>query len=168
MENTTIISGKEIDFNLHPGAVIHANKYAEASGGWGSLPVQSTLNTEVVVRLTNGEDIRLYIRHLDLPVYNGQEVSLLAANGSVVALVDLKTRRYYYTTHNFQKKLGMDLPAIWVWIIGIALGAVIYLINNNGATWVIAPLLVWIPVLVNRWMFNSKMRKQITSYLGAG
>lgn len=167
MQNTITLSGKEIVFKLHAGHVIHANKYSEARGGWGSLPVTSVLHTEVVVKLTNGDNLNLYMRRLDLPVYNGQEVSLLSANGSVVALIDLKSKKYYYTATNFQKKLGLGIPAYWVWAIGIVCGGIAYLINKNGATFLLMPFIVWIQVLINQWLFNKKLRKEINSYLSA-
>ncbi len=165
--STVILSGKEIEFSLHAGRVIHANKYSEARGGWGNLPVSSVLNTDIVVALTNGDDIRVYVRHLDLPVYNGQEVSLLSANGSVVALIDLKTRSYYYTTGNIQDKLGMGVPAVWVWAVGIICAAIAYNIDSLGGTFFVMPFFVWIPVLINRWIFNNKIRKEIRSFLTA-
>lgn len=166
MGNTINLSGSEINFTLHAGMVIHVNKYSEARGGWGNLPVHSVLNTEVVVRLAaSNDDISLHIEKLDIPVYNNQEVSLLSANGSVIGLVDLKTNKYYYTTGNFYTKLGMRIPAYWVWLIGIASAVITYLINPTGYSWIIMPFVVWIPVLIAQFRFNRKMQAAIRGFL---
>ncbi len=77
MNSITILNAK-YSLSLDNATVIHVNKYSQAYGGEFNFPVSSRLYTETVFRLSEtGEDIRLVIQYLDLPVYTNQDVTLL-------------------------------------------------------------------------------------------
>ena len=135
------LSAIEFPLALEKAKVIHANKFSQAQGGAFNLPVSSTLYTEVVFRLENsGEDIRTYIRNLDLPIYTEQAVTVILSDKRVVGFVDMQTNYYYYTTRDFARQLGFGMPFFWVWVIGIA-GAVLvfFMQDRQTTTWLFCP-----------------------------
>ncbi len=107
----------EIPLFLHSARVIHANKYSEAYGGAFNLPVSSTLHTDVVFRLNETrEDYKTYIKNLDLPIYNAQEVTIsMPAAKRVPCYIEMHTNNHYYTTKDFSRLLGIGL----LYILGL-------------------------------------------------
>lgn len=168
MEKIIKFSNTEIPLSLHSARVIHANKYSEAYGGAFNLPISSTLYTDVVFRLNETrEDYKIYIKNLDLPIYNEQEVTVICSAKRVLGYIDMQTNYYYYTTKDFSRSLGIGLPYIWVWVVGILGGTCLYLINNQEISlWVLVPFLAaYILFLMQKWILNHRIQKEINTFL---
>ena len=165
-----IIGSQHIDIplSLFRATVIHANKYSETFGGAFNLPVSSRLYTDVVFRMNeSNEDLPVYIHHLDLPIYNSQEVTLVTSNKKVLAFIDMQTRYFYYTTRNFARKLNLGMPFFYVWVIGILAGILVYILQNQEASgWVFAPIAIaWIVYTIQKWIINFQVRRKINDFL---
>ena len=168
MEKIIKFSNTDIPLSLYGARVIHANKYSETHGGAFNFPVSSTLYTDVVFRLTEtGEDIKTYIKNLDLPIYNEQEVTVICSGKKVIGFIDVKTNYYYYTTKNFSRLLGIGISFIWVWILGLLGGLAIYsFYDRKNVLLIIVPLLaVYAIFLIYKWILDYRIQKEIDIYL---
>jgi hypothetical protein len=159
----------ELPLSLHKATVIHANKYSEAQGGAFSLPVSSTLYTDIVFRLDGtNEDLKAYVQGSDLPVYTQQEVTVFCTGKKVLGFIDSATNYYYYITRDFSRYLKYGLPYIWIWIIGLLGGTAIYVLTyeDNGSPWMMAPLIAaYLFYYVQKLVFNFRIRKAIDNFL---
>ena len=158
----------EIPISLHRARVVHANKYSEAHGGAFDFPVSSTLYTDVVFRLNeNNEDLKTYIRKLDLPVYTDQDVTVICSGKTVLGFIDMQTNHYYYTVNNISRSLGIGLPLLWIWIISILGGIVFYFINKEQfILWFfILFLSLYFVYTIHRWYVNYRIRSAIDAVL---
>ena len=167
MEKTITVSGRDFPVSLHKATVIHADKFTRTSGGMNNFPVRSTLYTDVVFRIDeSNEDWPLYIKNIDLVIYNDQRVQVIVVNDAIVGFVDEKTSRYYYTTQQFSKvlKLGISYP---YYILAAIVGAVIlYFAYPKQIQWALIPLvLAFIAYQIQKLILSSQARKAIDSYL---
>jgi len=72
MGKTATLQNFNLPLSLDPATVIHANKFSRAEGAI-SFFVLSTLYTDLVFRLEEtNDDIKIYIKNLDLPIYSGR------------------------------------------------------------------------------------------------
>jgi hypothetical protein len=169
MERTITVSNTDIPLSLQKATVIHANKYSQAHGGWSNLPVSSTLYTEVAFRIDEtNKDLRTTIKDRDLPVYNGQEVTIISVGKAVLGFVDMQTNYYYYTTGDFSRKLGMGPAFYWVWIIGLLGGITVYLLDLQQGMflWLLVPLgIALLLYYVQKWILNMRIRKAMDKVL---
>ena len=158
----------EIPLSLHRARVIHANKFTETRGGALNLPVSSTLFMDVVFRFQEtGEDYKSYLRNLDLPIYTEQEVTLVCSGTTAVGVIDNQTNYYYYLTNDLSGLLGLGLPHLWVWAVGILGGAGIYFLNDSHPSfWILLPLLaIMVFYWVQKWILNYRIKKTIDKFL---
>jgi len=168
MEKVITVSNVQIPLSLYPATVIHADKYSEAHGGELNTPVTSTLYTDVVFRLNDsGEDWPLYIRNLNLPLYNGQAVTLVSSNKNVLAYIDDRTKYYYYTSRDLCRKVGLGIPLWRIILPGLIGGLLIYWIQRDAPTvWIVAPIIASYAIyVIQKWFFNYKIKKEIDEFL---
>ena len=168
MDKVIKLSNVEIPLSLYRARVIYANKYSEAYGGAFNFPVSSTLYTDVVFRLNeNNEDIKTYIKNLDLPIYTEQDVIVICSGKRVLGYVDMQTNYYYYTTNDFSRKLGVGFSLLWVFLIGILGGVCFYYINNRqGSLWLFVPFIAsWVVYLIQKMILNYRVKKEIDNIL---
>lgn len=166
------ISNKTFPISLESAEVIHADKYTEARGGWGSLPVSSFLYTDVVFRAGTGkEDRHLKINNLDVPIYRGQHVLVISVNKSIIGFVDRQTSKYYYTVTDFAQLLHLGMAFYWVWVIGVLTGllALVFTWKEDDVS---LPLLFLLPIAgmwliyhAQKWLLNGHIKQQIDQYL---
>jgi hypothetical protein len=152
---------------LTRATVLHANKYTETRGGY-SFPIWSILYTDIVFRLEDTqEDIPYYSKGIDLKLYTSQEILLVRSGEMIVAYVDLKTKKYYYITNNFPKKLRKGIPFYLVWLLGIPSGILIIMLSRNTTLWAFAPIFIlWVAYLVSIVDINRRARREIDEFLG--
>lgn len=172
MKTTIEISNHAFPVSLESAEVIHADKYTEASGGWGSLPVRSFLYTDVVFRTGTGkEDWHLKISHLDLPVYRGQNVLVICINNSIIGFIDRQTSKYYYTVTDFVPLLRLGMAYYWVWVIGVLTGlaALVFTWQEEDISLPLVFLLpiagMWLIYHAQKWLLNGHIKQQIDEYL---
>lgn len=172
MKTTIEISNNTFPVSLESAEVIHADKYTEASGGWGSLPVHSFLYTDVVFRTgTDKKDWHLKINHLDLPIYRGQQVLVICVNNSIIGFIDRQTSKYYYTVTDFAKLLCLGMAYYWVWVIGVLAGLIALVFTWKDEDGFL-PLLFFMPIAAmwliyhaQKWLLNGHIKQQIDQYL---
>ena len=133
MDSVIRYANKEIWLSFYDATVIHANKYAQTSGGWGDTAVNSTLYTDVVFRLKEtGTDVSLTIVDVDVPIYNHQDVMVISANRNIIGYIDNQTKYYYYTTKDFSRLFKLGFPFYWIWV-GTVLGlAISYMLDRSN------------------------------------
>lgn len=167
MEKYKIKFGINIPLSLHKATVIHADKFTESLGGAFNFPITSTLYIDLVFRLDEtNEDWPVYITNLNLPVYTGQAVTVVSTDKTVLGYIDAQTNYYYYTTNDFVRKLNIGIPFIWVWIIGITGGILIYLLKQEVSVWIIVPLIsAWILYSIQKFILNILIKKRIDNFL---
>jgi hypothetical protein len=169
MEKTIRIQNRDILITLHPATVIHTDKYSETSGGWGNLPVVSTLYTDVVFRSrTSKEDWPHKITNRDLPIYNNQEVRVISADNIIIGYIDEQTKKYYYTSDNLSNRMGLGMSYYLVWVIGIAGAVMIGFITRDTKMilLVFAPLIItWLFYRIQKWVLHLQVTKAIDHYL---
>jgi hypothetical protein len=167
MEKTIRIADTELPLSLYDATVIHANKYTETSGGAFNFPVSSTLYTDMVFRLRDtDQDCQVYSRNRNLPVYTGQEVSVITAGDTIIGYVDRQTNYYYFITGDPAGILKMGIPRLIVWLFGIVGGVFIYFLNDNPSLWLLAPLaLAYAVYFIQKWILNQRIRKAVDSFL---
>jgi hypothetical protein len=158
----------EISFSLHKATVIHANKYSTAHDGGLNLPIWSNLHLEIVFRLVQSlEDLRIYVKNLNLPIYTGQEVSIVSVGNNVVAYVDMTTKNYYYTSRNYAGKLGLGIAFYWALIVGVVGGFLVYYFQRDQPTvQIFIPLIVaWLLYTIQKWIYHFRFKKQLDRFL---
>ena len=160
-------STNRIRFDHYHASVLHTDKIAKVSGGWGHLPVNTTVDTEAVFRLDNGTDLAITLYDRQARLYPGQEVTLIAANGRVLAFVDRSASFYQFSVNDPSRVLNIGLP-FWICLLaGIAAGLAVYWSNPEGdGTGVLFAILL--PVLfyiLQRLFFNWRIRKQVHAYI---
>ena len=167
MEKLIKVSGKELPVSLHKATVIHADKFTRTSGGWNNLPVTSTLYTDVVFRIDeSNEDWPLYIKNIDLVIYNDQRVLVIVVNDAIVGFIDEKTSHYYYTTNKFSKLLKLGIPYPFYIVAGIAAAVILYLVYPKQIQWSLIPLILALMAYqIQKLVLGIKARKAIDSYL---
>jgi hypothetical protein len=169
METTIRIQNRDIQIALHPATVIHTDKYSETSGGWGNLPVVSTLYTDVVFRSrTSKEDWHHKITSRDLPVYNDQEVRVISADNIIIGYIDEQTKKYYYTSNNLSNRMGLGMSYYLVWVIGIVGAVIIGLLTwETTMMWLLfTPLIItWLFYRIQKWVLHAQVTKAIDHYL---
>jgi len=167
MEKTITISGKDFLVSLHKATVIHADKFTRTSGGASNLPVNSTLYTDVVFRIDeSNEDWPLYIKNIDLVIYNDQRVQVIVVNDAIVGFVDEKTARYYYTTQQFSKVFKLGIPYPFYILAGILGAVILYFAYPNQIQWSFIPLiLAFLAYQIQKSILGLQARKAIDSFL---
>lgn len=168
MQNTVKILNKEEPVDLYNATVIHANKYYQTSGGWGSWPVISTLYIDVVFRdKASGDDWPITVRNLDLPLYNEQEVSVICVRNIIIGYVDRKANRYYFTTSDFAKTFTLGIRRVFMWLTGIAGGLITYLlVPHELAFWAFLPLLLAVLVFyIQKMVINYRVGAELDHYM---
>lgn len=157
METNFRVFKTEIPLSFHKGTVIHADKYAESGGPGLNLPITSTLYSDIVIRLTDtNKDCKVYTKNIDLPVYTDQKVLLISARSVILGFIDSETNRYYYTTGDFSKRLGLGIPFYWLLLAGIIGTMILYFImDQQFSTIVFIPLFAaWLFYILQQWTLN--------------
>ncbi len=160
-------STEDLRFDHYDASVLHTDKIAKVSGGWGNLPVHTTVDTEAVFRLQNGTDLALTLYDRQARLYPGQEVLLIAANGKVMAYVDRKASFYQYTLNDPARTLGIGLP-FWICLLtGIAGAVIMYQVKGaDDGMAVVLPVFISVAVyLLQRLFFNWQIRKRVHAYI---
>jgi hypothetical protein len=160
LKETIRLKNSDVTLTVDQATVIHANKYSKADGAVSHLVI-STLHTELVFRISGtGEDLRTDTKHIDLPVYTGQEVLLIRVANIIVAYVDRKSNHYHYLSNDIGRKLGLGIPFYWLWPIGIA--GVVLAILMKELILAFAPLaMAWLFFLLQRLYYNLVIKKEI-------
>ncbi|MES2004653.1 MAG: hypothetical protein V4450_09030 [Bacteroidota bacterium] len=170
MKTNFEVAKKEFSFSLDNARVIHANKFTEASGGWGSLPINSTLYTDVVFRSQeSGADWPIRFNNRDLPLYTDQEVMVMSIDQYIIGFIDKQTSKYYYTETDFAYLLDLGFPLFKAVIAGIVLGVLGYFISSEmkyRVLFCIAPLFIaWVSYLAKKWQINREITSKLDDYL---
>lgn len=163
------ISGKPYQLVLHNATVIHANKYSETSGGWGSLPLRSTLKMEIVFRSKeDGQDWQVKINNEDLPLYTEQEVTVISLENYIIGFIDKQTSKYYYIDNDFASLLELGIALYKVWLAGILIGITAMMLTPLPYKFIaaFAPfLLCWVIYILKKWRINREFSSKIDAYL---
>ncbi len=170
MKTNFEVAKKEFTLFLDNATVIHANKFTETRGGWGSLPVYSSLNVDVVFRSKeSGADWPISFKNLDLPLYTNQEVMVISIEQYIIGYIDKQTNKYHYTETDFAYVLDLGFPLYKVWIGSIATGIAVYFITTDSY---LKPFLCFIPLFVGwliyrikKWTINREITRKIDYYL---
>jgi hypothetical protein len=155
-------------FTLQKATVIHANKYTTTHDGGINLPVWSNLHNEIVFRLEDSqEDLHVYVKNVNLSPYSSQEVMIVLYGSIVMAYIDMKTKKYYYTSNDFAGKLNLGMPYAYVWLIGIIGAIAIYFIKKGQPTYLIILPLVgpYIYYRIQKWIIHFKVKKVLDRFL---
>jgi hypothetical protein len=167
MHRTIKILNTDFQLALYNATVIHANKYTEAQGGMFNLPVVSTLHIDVVFRLEDKQDLKIYIKNIDVPVYTNQEVHLICINETVIGFIEVQTNHYYYTTKDLTKLTGNHIPYLWVWVVALLGLMVVYFITGEYITlWSFLPFIAaQCFYSLHKWLTNYRIKKAIDAEL---
>ncbi len=171
IRTTLLFSNQELEFTLHNATVIHADKYTETSGGWGSAPVRSRLYTDLVFRSSDtNEDWPITVNGRNLAVYNGQKVMVMGLQGTIIGYVDKQSNKYYYTRDELSSFVKTGMPAHYIWIIGVIGGLLVYLFTPETSDarflWILLPLcLAWLIYMIRKQMINNRIIQLIDTYL---
>ncbi|MEO8174080.1 MAG: hypothetical protein ABI581_13390 [Sediminibacterium sp.] len=169
MGTTIQIAKHNLSVSLHPAMVIHADKYTEARGGWGNLPVSSILHTDLVFRSKQENvDWPIHLTGYDMPVYNNQDVIVIAVDDAIIGFVDTQTDLYYYTDTNFSRNFNIGMRRYKAWLIGF-IGSVIayFLIADpiNIILCIIPLVLMLIFYHVQKAIWNSRIKNALDGFL---
>ena len=114
---------KDFTISYENATVIHSNKYNQNTGFIIWHFFYSNFFQDVVFKLEhNNQEFPTTLNNLNLPLYPGQKVTLVAINDYVVAYIDKKTNEFYYLTTNLQRDLNYGIKINWRIIILITLG----------------------------------------------
>lgn len=170
MKTSFEVEKKEFTLFLDPATVIHANKFTGTSGGWGSLPVHTSLYADIVFRSKeSGVDWPVRIKDLDLPLYTNQEVMVISIEQYIIGYIDKQTNKYHYTETDFAYVLDLGFPLYKIWIGGIAAGIAVFLVTTNPDYkffLCFVPLLIgWLMYRIKKWMINREIIRKLDYYL---
>lgn len=171
IRTTLLFNEEELEFTLHNATVIHADKYSETTGGWGSAPVRSHLYTDLVFRSSDtNEDWPMTVNGRNLSVYNGQKVMVMGLEGSIIGYVDKQSNKYYYTRDEFSSFVKMGMPAYYIWIIGIIGGLAVFLFTPEETDirflYALLPLgITWLIYIIQKQMISNRIMQLIDTYL---
>ncbi len=168
MNGTIRILNCEVPVQLFDATVIHADKYAAASGGMFNLPVTSTLYTEVVFRLRDYDrDCRLRIKNLDVPLYTNQDVSVICSRGVIIGFIDTKSNAYYYTLTDFSGELGFGFEWHWFLLTTFFMTAIIFFFQlQQFSRYLLIPLLAGLCLFyLHKSVLNYLIRRSLDKHL---
>lgn len=174
MQTHITFGKKQFLLELKNASVIHADKYSEARGGWGNLPVWSTLYTDLVMNSSDdGISWQTTIRNRNLPVYQGQNVSVLLLEQQVIGFIDQGTNKYYYTRTDFNSFLPIGWPLKHFWITGLffLLIAIVncFMGKNYNPDFVVIPFFGIAATLLvyhlQKWIVNKRFMRAVDHYL---
>jgi hypothetical protein len=167
MERINRLQNFDLTLSLDTATVIHANKFSRADGAI-SFFVFSTLYTDVVFRLNEpNKDLPVYIKNLDLPIYSGEDVTLIRAANIIIGYIDTKSNDYYYISNDLGRKLGLGVPYYWIWLTGIGAGVLIYFLQDQTISiWNFVPfVLAWLLVKLQKVILNYRIKKDVDQIL---
>ena len=150
--------------------VTHSNKYNQNVGFVISMFFFSNFLQDVAFKLDDsGDEFRTTFKNLNLPLFTGQKVTLIAINDNVIAYIDKSTNAFHYLTNNLQKDLNYGFKIHWIRVIflsvAIALAASTVLPTNKFNSLIIPVLLfgVWVYQRVTNFVLEKKIDHLITS-----
>jgi hypothetical protein len=162
------ISKRNLSVSLYPATVIHANKYTDTYGGSFDLPVRTTLHNDVVFRSKQtNEDWPVHIRNRDLPIYNDQDVIVIAVEETIIGYIDCQTNLYYYTSTNFLHNFDLGIRSHKIWITGaIATTASFFIFPDEQTILCILPLLAtYFFYTIHKTLINYRAEKAMDNFL---
>jgi hypothetical protein len=109
---------QNLDISFEDAIVVHSNKYNQNSGIiiWNFF--FSSFYQDVVFKLvSNNKEFLTTYKNVNLPLFTGQKVKLVAVNGNVIAYIDGSTNVFYYLTNNLQRDLSYGININWKIII---------------------------------------------------
>lgn len=161
---------KHLNISYTNATVIHSNKYNHNSGLVISIFFLSNFFHDVAFKLDDSDDeLATTFKNMNLPLYTGQKVTLIAINDNVIAYLDKANNQFYYLTNNLQRDLNYGFKINWRTVI--LLTFVVYLLSlivltaNYWFSLIIAVLLmtVWVYQRVTNFVLEKKIDKLITS-----
>jgi len=158
------------DISYENATVVHSNKYNQNSGIIISNFFFSNLFQDVAFKLDyNNQEFSTTFKNLNLPLYVGQKIQLVAINKNVIAYIDKNKNEFYYLTNNLQRDLNYGIAINWT--LCISLTFLFYFISASipflGDFSHLMPTIFLIPVVL--WIYqrliNFLLEKKIDTLL---
>lgn len=159
---------KDFPISYLNATITHVNKYNHNSGFVFSVFFFSSLFTDVVFKLEGtGEEIPITLKNLNLPVFSGQKIQLIAIEDQVVALLDKATNNYYFLTRNLQEELQYGLTFSWPLVVVMTVILFLLVQNFFGQEFEYTYLIFIIPAglrlyqMITNFLLEQKISRQI-------
>lgn len=169
MKKNAGTSEADLPLTLLKATVIHCNKYSEAVPAIFLIPqFRNRMHTEIVFRIrSTGDDWRVRVSDLELPMYAQQSVTLVVKGSKALAYIDDQTNYYYYFSRNLSTLLGTGIPGYWFILAGLAGAALVYLLGEQEITGnVILPLIgSWLIYFIQKWVLHYRAKKEFDRIL---
>jgi len=167
---------KVLDKNLHielsRATVLQIDKYARTGIFTDDRFFPLTTNTvftNIIFQLKNSNStLPLYVRDRQVPVYAKQEVDIIKANDFIIGYIDVANEEYFYTTNDFCKIIGIKIPAIFTWILGIAGAITVAAVLQNSYAPLFAFILLIFALLIHsiiNFTLNKKIENEIDEFM---
>jgi hypothetical protein len=163
---------KNITIELSRATVLQIDKYARTGIFTDDrfFPLTTnTMLTNIIFQLKNtNKTLPLYVRNMQVPLYDKQEVDIISANNFIIGYVDVANEEYFYTTDDFSKISGIKIPEKFTWIIGITAAITVATILKNSYTPFLACLLLlaaWLLHSIINFTLNKKIENEIDEFM---
>jgi hypothetical protein len=122
MASSFTIGKQEFTIQYVQARIVHSNKYNQNAGIYLSHLFFSNFLHDIVFEFQKTREKHAFtLTNVQVPVYPGQEVTLIAVNYLVVGYIDDATREYYYLTNNLVRALGWGVSRILVLLVPLLL-----------------------------------------------
>ena len=139
--------------------VMHANKYNQNTGILIYFFIFSNLLQDVVFKMEeDGREFSTTFKNLNLALYPGQKVKLVAINTYVIAYIDQTTNQFYYLSNNLQHDLKYGFVINWRMIFFLSMLSIIisaFIFTNENR----------VPLITLSLLLGLYIYQRITTYL---